>query len=272
MFEFGLLEHHTFRYGLLTTAVLAMGQLGFLFVLPVFLQDGKQLSALDSGLWLVPSGVFIMLGAQLGGRMTRRVNTTLVVRSGLVLEAVGLLVMAVVVRPSITFVQMLPALATFGIGVGFASSQLTNVVLCDIPQEHAGAASGANTTVRQIGAALGIAIIGSLLTAQTIASAIRHVGASNLAPGVKSAADANLHSVGVGFTPAPGTPPQDVSTFHHILATALTDGTRPALLFATFVVTVGAALSFLIPRLPPQEPHEMLEFDPLEAQDILDAV
>ena len=47
----------SFRYGLMTTVVLAMGQLGFLFVLPVFLQDGVHLSAVDNGLWLLPSGI-----------------------------------------------------------------------------------------------------------------------------------------------------------------------------------------------------------------------
>ena len=66
LFEFGQLRHLGFRYGLLTTMVLAMGQLGFLFVLPVFLQDGMHLSAVDNGLWLLPSGISIIVGTQIG--------------------------------------------------------------------------------------------------------------------------------------------------------------------------------------------------------------
>src|SRR3954447_24760350 len=109
LFEIGQLRHLGFRYGLLTTAVLAMGQLGFLFVLPVLLQDGAQhLSAIETGLWLVPSGVCIAIAAHIGGRLTRVVNTTVVVRMGLAAEAVGLVLIAIAVSPSITFPRLLP--------------------------------------------------------------------------------------------------------------------------------------------------------------------
>ena len=150
LFELSQLRFLSFRYGLVTTVVLAMGQLGFLFVLPVLLQDGAQhLSAVETGLWLVPSGVSIAIGAQIGGRLTRVVNTTIVVRIGLATEAVGLLLIAAAVSPSITFLTLLPGLVIFSLGLGFASSQLTNVVLSEIEKQHAGAASGANTTVRR---------------------------------------------------------------------------------------------------------------------------
>jgi EmrB/QacA subfamily drug resistance transporter len=248
LFEFALLRHPSFRYGLLTTAVLAMGQLGFLFVFPVFLQDGRHLSALESGLWLVPLGLFIMLGAQVGARLNRWIGTVRVVRAGLVLEAVGLCVLALVISPDLGLGAVIPAFAVFGMGLGFASSQLTNVVLSDIPHGHAGAASGANTTVRQIGAALGIATVGSLLTTLTLRRAVSGVASSTLPASVRATADTRLHEVGVGFTPPAGTSAADAATLRHILDGAVAHGARPALLFAALVVSAGAALSFLIPR------------------------
>ncbi len=248
LFEFALLRHRSFRYGLLTTAVLAMGQLGFLFVMPVFLQDGRHLSALDSGLWLVPLGLFIMLGAQVGAHLNRWIGTVAVVRSGLVLEAVGLCAVAAVITPHLRLLVVLPGLAIFGVGLGFASSQLTNVVLSEIPPGHAGAASGANTTVRQIGAALGIATVGSLLTTLTVRRAISRVASSALPASVRATADTRLHEVGVGFTPPAGTSAADAATLRHVLDGAVAHGARPALLFAALVVTIGAGLSFLIPR------------------------
>jgi predicted MFS family arabinose efflux permease len=247
LFEFELLHHRSFRYGLLTTAVLAMGQLGFLFVMPVFLQDGRHLSALDSGLWLVPLGLFIMVGAQVGARLNRYIGTVAVVRAGLVLEAVGLCAVAAVITPGLRLLEVLPGFAVFGIGLGFASSQLTNVVLSEIPAGHAGAASGANTTVRQIGAALGIATVGSLLTTLTARKAVSGVAASGLPAGLRATADSRIHEVGVGFTPPAGTSSGDAATLRHILDGAVAHGARPALLFAAAVVTVGAGLSFLIP-------------------------
>ena len=77
-----------------------MGQTAFLLVISVLLQDGRHLSALDTGLWLVPSGVFIVIGAQVGARLTRRIGTTGVVRAGLALEALGLGVTAMVIGPT----------------------------------------------------------------------------------------------------------------------------------------------------------------------------
>ncbi|MEY2463744.1 MAG: hypothetical protein QOH64_1882 [Acidimicrobiaceae bacterium] len=273
LFEFGQLSHLGFRYGLLTTAVLAMGQLGFLFVLPVFLQNGKHLSAVDNGLWLLPSGLFIILGAQLGGRMTRRINTTLVVRYGLALEAVGLCAIAAVITPRLTLLSLMPGFALFGIGLGFASSQLTNVILSDIPKDHAGAASGANTTVRQIGAALGIAIIGSLLSTQTIRNAIDRVAGSTLPPGLKAQTIGQLHTSGVGFTPPSGISAADATTLRTTIESSIAAGARPALLFAAAVVSIGAALSLLIPKLDQPGNDENLDaietIDPVEALDAL---
>ena len=168
LFEFGQLRHRGFRYGLATTMVLAMGQLGFLFVVPVFLQDAKHLTALQNGLWLMPAGIFIIIGAQVGGRLTRHVGVTTVVRCGLTLEAIGLLAVALVIEPGLSFWSLMPGFLFFGIGIGFAGSQLVNVVLYEIEPDRVGSASGAHTTVRQIGGALGIAAIGTVLTLMTI--------------------------------------------------------------------------------------------------------
>jgi predicted MFS family arabinose efflux permease len=90
----------------------------------------------------------------------------------LVSEAVGLVLVALVIRPSVTFPDVLAGFFLFGVGIGFASSQLTNVVLSDIDPGKSGVASGANATLRQVGSGLGVAIIGSILTAQTV----RHGG------------------------------------------------------------------------------------------------
>lgn len=166
LFEFSNLGRPGFRYGTLTLMLLAMGQVAFLFVLSVVLQDGQQLSAVRTGLWLVPSGLFIVAGSQLGSWLTRLVGTTNVVRTGLLFEALGLTSVAIALSPDIHLWQLLPGFALFGTGIGFAGSQLNNVILSDVPADRAGAASGANTTVRMIGSALGIAIVSSLLATQ----------------------------------------------------------------------------------------------------------
>jgi len=85
------------------------------------------------------------------------------VRIGLVLNAAGLIGMAIQLRPGVTFPELLPVFALFGVGIGLASSQLTNVILSDVDPDKAGVASGANSTVRQVGSALGVATMGAIL-------------------------------------------------------------------------------------------------------------
>jgi EmrB/QacA subfamily drug resistance transporter len=266
LFEFGQLRILTFRYGLMTTVILAMGQLGFLFVLPVFLQDGLHLSAVDNGLWLLPSGLSIIVGTQIGARLTRHVSVTTVVRIGLVLEALGLLLMVLAVSPSLTFWSLLPGLVVFGLGIGLAGSQLTNVILSEIPNERSGAASGANTTVRQLGAALGIAIIGSLLTSVTISHAVSSVRDASLPASLREPIVAGLHRNGVNFRPPTGATVAQLARLGHVVEDAVASGTRTALLFAMVVVIVGALVSLLIPRIRVTEaPDEELTLEGIEA-------
>ncbi|MGZ4688948.1 MAG: MFS transporter [Acidimicrobiia bacterium] len=266
LFEFGLLRYLSFRYGLLTVMVVALGQLGFLFVLPVFLQDGLHLSAVENGLWLLPSGISIILGTQIGARLARRISVTLVVRIGLVLEAAGLACMVAAVSPELTFVSLLPGLVLFGIGIGFAGSQLTNVILSEIPNDRAGAASGANTTIRQLGAALGIATIGGLLTSTTISHAVAGVRDAALPASLKAGAKAGLHTNGVNFQPPRGTSVADIVELRHVLEHAVAAGTRSALLFATVVVTLGAFMSLVIPTIKvPEQPDDEERLERIEA-------
>jgi EmrB/QacA subfamily drug resistance transporter len=252
LFEFGQLRFRSFRYGLITSLTIAMGQLGMLFVLPVFLQDGKQLSAVTNGLWLAPMGIAIFVAAQVGGRLTRVIGTTTIVRCGLILDAAGLLVMGFLLRPGITFLGLLPALLMFGFGVGLASSQLTNVILYDIAPEKSGVASGANSTVRQVGSALGVAIIGSVLTSQIIRHATLAIEHTRLPGPLRGAALRQVRDGSVNLSAATHAPAE----LRHALESAVAAASRPSLLLAASIVAVGAALSFLIPPVDQRLLHD----------------
>jgi Na+/melibiose symporter-like transporter len=266
LFEFSQLRHLGFRYGLLTTTILSMGQLGLIYVMSVFLQDGRHLSAVDNGLWLLPIGVTIVIGSQLGGRLVRSVGATTVVRIGLTLEVLGLALVAFVISPDVTFVSLLPGFVLFGGGIGFAVAQLTNVVLSDVPADRAGSASGANSTVRQMGAALGIAVVGTLLTTLTIHHAVDAInGAGGLPPDVKANVIAGVRAGGVSFDSASVASPSAALTVRHALDAAVTAGARPALFFAAGVVAIGTMVSFLIPNVGPWQVEEIVELESLDA-------
>jgi len=258
LFPLGQLRHRTFRYGLMTTSIVAAGQVGLLFVLPVFLQDGKRLSAETNGLWILPLGVIIVVAAQTGIHFTHRFGVTATVRVGLVSQTVGLVTIALAMAPGVTFVELLVGFLLFGTGIGFTTSQLTNVVLCDVDRDTSGVASGTNTTVRQVGAALGIAVIGSILTVQTIHHTVDRIRASSVvSTDVKARAIATVEDIGPSYRPSPATSAREVAALDAALDHGVADGARAALLLASGVVAVGLGLSFLIPRIGPLAPENV---------------
>ncbi|MBP1704363.1 MAG: putative transport protein, partial [Chloroflexi bacterium] len=93
----------------------------------------------------------------------RRFGPRRVVTLGMGLEAAGIIAVSFLISPGTSGVVLAVPLFFYGIGVGFATAQLTSIVLSDVPVERSGLASGANSTIRQVGSALGIAILGTVL-------------------------------------------------------------------------------------------------------------
>lgn len=272
LFDFGMLRLRSLRYGLLTLLILTMGQLGLLLSLPLFLQDAVHLSAQTNGLWLLPMGIFIIIGAQLSARLTRRFSLGSIISCGLFIEGASLLLVIWAVAPGITFWEILPGLAMFGIGLGLASAQLTSVILSEVATARSGVASGAAATARQMGGAFGAAIIGSLITVQSTNRAVAALRSSALTTAVRDQSIASVRTLGPSARPAAGLSDVDTATIERIFSQSLATGARIALLFAMCVVLVGAALSLLIPRVPPvpvSAAEELLEtFAPVEPMNV----
>jgi DHA2 family multidrug resistance protein-like MFS transporter len=85
------------------------------------------------------------------------------VRAGIVLQLAGVVAAAAVLDAGVAWAPLAAALAAFGFGAGMASSQLTNVVLSEVPRQRAGSASGVSTTNNAVAAALGVAVLGAVL-------------------------------------------------------------------------------------------------------------
>lgn len=251
IFDFSDLVHKGFRYGLINTTVLAMGEFGAFFVLPIFLQAGLHLSAIRSGTWLLPAGAMAFVGGGLGGQLSRKFGPKYVITVGLALEAAGIWLYVLAFSPTTTFWTLLPALMLHGTGIGFATSQLTNVVLSDIPPQKAGSASGAAGMVRQVGTALGIALIGAIFVSQAsshirseldratdIPAAIKDQVAAGVGDGIGGGAPAGTENTPMG---------RRIAT---LISTGVADASQPAVAFAGAVVTLGAFLSLLVPNIP----------------------
>ncbi|MFG2991960.1 DHA2 family efflux MFS transporter permease subunit [Streptomyces sp. NPDC048257] len=151
----------SFSTGNLATLIIALAEFGILAVLPLWLQYTLGYSALQTGLmvFVVAVGSFFASGAGFG--MAEKTGPVGLVRIGLVLEALGLLMFGLLASSDSSWWVIAMALFLYGMGVGFATAQVTNVVLADVPAGQAGQGSGIQSAARQLGSALGIAILTS---------------------------------------------------------------------------------------------------------------
>jgi hypothetical protein len=86
---------------------------------------------------------------------------------------------------------------------------------------------------------------------------------------VKANAIAGIHAVGASYSPPPATSPHDTSLLEQLLRQSVASATRIALVFAIVVVSFGAVISFLIPRVGPSPEVEVDLLEPLEPIDLL---
>ncbi|MFE4517577.1 MFS transporter [Kitasatospora sp. NPDC056783] len=151
----------SFSTGNLATFVIALAEFGMLAVLPLWLQYALDYSPVRTGLlvFVVAVGSFCASGASFG--LAGKTGPVGLVRIGLLLEAAGLLMFGMLADSDSPWWVIAIALFLYGTGVGFATAQVTNVVLADVPPRRAGQGSGIQSAARQLGSALGIAVLTS---------------------------------------------------------------------------------------------------------------
>lgn len=230
----------SFRNGNIAAAIISLGEFGLLFALPLWLQNVLGYTAFQTGLTLLAlaAGSFAASGA--GAALADRMTPLGLVRLGIALEIVGVAGIGVVITPSTPWWALTLLLLVYGVGVGFATAQITNVVLVDVPLERSGQASGTASTARQIGSAMGIALLGTVLFTSlsgSLHTTLRSLGLP--ADQVERLTAAVTDSAGAAITPLAASP----------ATTAAADAARAALSHATstaaYVAAAALALGFL---------------------------
>ncbi|MBO0837953.1 MAG: MFS transporter, partial [Actinobacteria bacterium] len=138
---------------------------GAIFFTAQFLQVGLQQGALAAGLRLLPLGAVPLLVAPWSGRLADRLGERPLVASGLLLQGAGLAWMAVIARPALAYLGMLVPMLIAGLGITLAVPAATRAVVGSVPVLDIGKASGAFTTMRQLGGAFGVAVLAAVFGA-----------------------------------------------------------------------------------------------------------
>ena len=254
MLDLSLFAIPSFRNGNIAALIVSLGEFGLLFALPLWFQNVLGYSAFQTGLVLLALAVGSFMASGLGAVIGRKRSPVFIVRLGIVLEMVGIAGIALLLRPDSGWWVTAPLLFAYGLGVGFATAQLTGVVLADVPVERSGQGSGTQSTSRQIGSAFGIAILGTILftvlgarlDADLADQGVPEQARTQIVDAVKGSAGAAIP--GLAADPATATAADDARV-------AFTDATRASAAAAALFLLVGllASLSLGSGRLPHED-------------------
>ncbi|WP_305091846.1 MFS transporter [Prescottella sp. R16] len=148
----------------LAVLLVFLAAFGAMFFLAQHLQFVLGFGALETGVRLLPLAAAVTVGAGVSARLASRVGLRVIVASGMLVAAAGVLALVRVDAAS-GYLDVLPTLVLLGLGVGLAVSPATDAIMSSFPESDLGAAGGLNDTAIELGGSLGIAILGSVLAA-----------------------------------------------------------------------------------------------------------
>lgn len=237
----------TYRYGAIAALIVAFGEFGLLFTLPLLLQNALGYTALGTGVLILALAVGTFLVSGMTAQLTARIGSRAVVRIGLGLEAVSVAGLALTLSDGMSGWVIAGWLFGYGVGVGMATAQLTSVVLHDVPVADSGEASGLLSTIRQLGSALGVAVLGGLLVSTLASHTERAVAGLGLPDGVTAPlVEAIRRSLGAVIPALQADP--STAAVGEAARTALVDASAVVTLIAAGIIAVGLLATLLLPH------------------------
>lgn len=267
MLDVSLFKNPRFSAASLSLTLAAFAMFGSIFFLTQYLQAVHGFTPLEAGVRVIPLALGLMVGAPLSGRIAEIIGTKITATVGILIIATGLALMSTITTTS-DYGLVAATLAIIGFGMGTTMAPVTASIMNALPLGRAGVGSAVNDTTRQVGGALGVAVLGSILSS-TYQSTIDNAAALQMLPpqikgmvrdSIESATKVAAHIGGpVG----------------HAIATTANDafvsGMSHAVLAGAGVTLCGAlvALLFLPARSKPQQEslNEQQTSDTIETQE-----
>jgi Na+/melibiose symporter-like transporter len=168
-------------------------QAGFFFIVPLFLSVTLGLSALATGVRLLPLSITLLAAAIGIPRFFPQVSPRLVVRCGVIALLAGTVVLLALLDADAGAEIVLVPMLLIGLGIGALASQLGSVTVSAVPDDQAPEVGGIQNTMTNLGASIGTALAGSILIAAVTSSFLTNIEASSAIPSrVKSQANVQL--------------------------------------------------------------------------------
>jgi hypothetical protein len=235
---FDLFKIRSFRNGNIAALIVSLGEFGIILSLPIWLQNVLGYTALQTGFVILALAVGSFVASGFAAAFSGKVHPITVVRVGIAAEVIGVLLIGLSISTDSTWLSIVPWLFVYGFGVGLATAQLTGVVLEDVPVEQSGQGSGTQSTARQVGSALGIAILGTILFSTTSSHLTTNLQALSLPDTqVTALGSVVVDSAGGAINGLAANP--RTATIATASKQALSDGTKYAALSAASFLVLG---------------------------------
>jgi EmrB/QacA subfamily drug resistance transporter len=240
MIDVSLFRNPRFTVASLSVTAAFFAVNGALFLITQLLQFVKGYTPLEAGLRIAPMAVVFMIMGPVSARIVERIGTKLTVASGLVVGAAGVLVVATNDAQS-PYAQVFAGIITIAFGMGLVMAPATASIMEALPRSKAGVGSAVNDTTRQVGGAMGVAVVGSLFAAGYRSAIDAHAAGLGL---TAHAVDQARQSVGAALAVAHAAGGDVARAFTSMIDDAFVHGMRVGLSAAAVVCAGGAILAF----------------------------
>ncbi|OLC64570.1 MAG: hypothetical protein AUH69_11885 [Actinobacteria bacterium 13_1_40CM_4_65_12] len=245
-------------------AAISFGMLSLFLPIVIYLQSVRGFSALTAGLTFAPMSLTSMFVAPFAGRFADKVGGKYILLAGISLFTVGFGLVTFVAGPDSTWINFLVPAIIAGAGMGMTFAPMTTIAMRNISPQMSGAASGILNTTRQLGAAIGSAVVGALLQNQLATTlhnqAVSHASALPAAFRDKfvaafSSVSSNGFEIGTGQNGAklpsdlpPAVAHQIAALAHDVFVSAYIDAMKATLVVPIAFLAFTALTTLLIKR------------------------
>jgi len=272
-FDVSLFKNRGYSVALTAVSLSFFALSGIMFSLPFYLQVLRGYTTLAAGLCFLPFAVGQLIAAPRSAAMVKRFGYRAVMTTGLGMVVLAMFLMTrFEIQSNIWFV--LGVFFLFGFGMGNVMAPGSTVLQNVLPLARAGAGSAVQNTVRQVAGALGIAVIGTILTNQYAANVLTAINASPVPIGGQATAAAQESVVAANMmvdqAAASGMPAVTVDTLRSGVFDAFLGASHLTSYISMSVVLLAAlVVLFLLPKITPPEKREMPGMAALDDTDAL---
>lgn len=229
-----------FSLGAVTITLVFFGMVGMFFVLTQYFQFAQGHTPLDAGFRNVPLAATMIILAPRSPAFTQRYGARTSISGGLLLTGTGLGIMAAL-TPASPYWLMVIALVTTATGLALFMPPSTHIIVTSLPQHKAGVGSAVNDTTREVGAAIGIATLGTLLTVGYRSGMRSEVGDLP-----ETAAEVATDSIGGALRVAEGLPAERAAQLANSAVDAFNRGMTLAMGVSAALLALTAVATYLL--------------------------